>query len=333
MVGLRALTIVVIALALGCGTAALPAGAPAPLGAVAEAHPEPGDVDGDTVRDEVDNCPTVPNGSQLNSDGDTQGDACDPDDDNDAVADNADNCRLVANPDQADSTPGDGRGNACPPVDTDGDGHYDDDDNCPLVPNPDLRDLDGDDKGDACDRDDDGDRYDDGYDNCPVIYNPDQGDLDGDRLGSACDAEEPIAGSAPGVAPGPAAGAPGAGTTAAADRSPPQVTVTVGRRQRLADAGPALVVTTSCSEACNLQAVVGANARSARKARLGRASVTLARGSWSLAAAGRTYVFARWTSAARRLRSGRRLTAALRVTAADGSGNRRTVTRRLEMRR
>ena len=31
-------------------------------------HPEPGDVDGDEVRDEFDNCPTVRNGSQVNTD-------------------------------------------------------------------------------------------------------------------------------------------------------------------------------------------------------------------------------------------------------------------------
>jgi hypothetical protein len=328
MVGLRILTIVVAALAFGCGAFVVAA----PFNATAYAHPEPGDVDGDTVRDEVDNCPTVPNGSQLNTDGDAQGDACDADDDNDGVADVADNCRVVPNPNQADSTPGDGHGDACPPKDTDGDGRFDEDDNCIDTANPDQRDLDGDDKGDACDRDDDNDRYDDGFDNCPVIYNPDQADLDRDGIGSACDPEEPIAGPAPGM-PAPAgSGAPGSGTPAA-DRSPPVVTVVVGQRQRLADAGPALVVTASCSEACSLQAVVAANALAARRARLPRAKVVLARGTWSLAGAGRTYVFARWTPAARRLRSGHRLTGALRLTAADASGNRRTVTRRIELRR
>lgn len=333
MVELRALTIVVTALAFGCGAAILAAGAPAPLSAVAHAHPEPGDVDGDTVRDEVDNCPTTPNGSQLNTDGDALGDACDSDDDNDGVADTTDNCRIVSNPDQA---PGDtpGRGAACPPQDKDRDGRFDEDDNCIDIPNLDQRDIDGDDKGDACDRDDDGDRYDDGFDNCPVIYNPDQADLDGDGLGSACDAEEPIAGAPSGATPGTGGGAAGSGTpTAVADRSPPTMTVVVGRRQRLVDAGPALVVSASCSEACTLQAVVDASASSARKARLGRAKVVLARGSWSLAGAGRAYVFARWRPVARRLRSGRRLMAALRLTAADGAGNRRSVTRRIELRR
>jgi len=331
MVELRALTIVVAALAFGCVAALLTASAPAPLSAVAHAHPEPGDVDGDTVRDEVDNCPTIPNGSQLNTDGDPSGDACDADDDNDGVADASDNCRIVSNPDQAPGeTPG--RGAACPPQDKDGDRLFDEDDNCIDTVNPDQRDLDGDDRGDACDRDDDGDRYDDGYDNCPVIYNPDQADLDRDGLGSACDAEELIAGAPPGGGTGnvaPGAGAP----AAAADRSAPRVTVAVGKRQRLGDAGPALVVSASCSEACSLEAVVGANASAARKARLGRRNVVLARGSWSLAAAGRTYLFARWRPIARRLRAGRRLTAVLRLTAADAAGNRRTLSRRIEMRR
>ena len=48
-----------------------------------------------------DNCPNISNADQKNTDGDTQGDACDPDDDNDTKPlYGTDNCPLVANSDQ-----------------------------------------------------------------------------------------------------------------------------------------------------------------------------------------------------------------------------------------
>jgi len=49
-----------------------------------------GDADGDEVHVDVDNCPDDPNPLQENYDGDSLGDACDPDDDNDTVLDGAD---------------------------------------------------------------------------------------------------------------------------------------------------------------------------------------------------------------------------------------------------
>jgi len=318
MAGLRSLLLGLVALAL--------------IGAaVAHAHPEANDLDGDSVLNDVDNCLTVPNGSQLNTDGAADGgDACDTDDDNDGDLDNADNCRLVFNPGQ-EGAPYPARGDACPALHSDSDGINDDDDNCDLIANPDQHDLDGDDQGDACDRDDDNDRIDDGFDNCPTVYNPEypQIDLDGDGIGSACDAQELIGGAA-GAGGGVPAGAAGAASN---DRSAPRVTVAVGRRQRLSDSGRSLVVTVTCSEACSLRAELAADARAARRARLGRLRVVLARGSWSLAGRGRTYVFARWTPAARRLRAGRRASAVLRLTATDAAGNRRTVTRAVELRR
>lgn len=72
------------------------------------------DGDGDGVPDEVDNCPSVSNADQVNSDGAPDGgDACDDDDDNDGIPDNnPDNCRTIPNPDQTDSN-GDGCGDAC----------------------------------------------------------------------------------------------------------------------------------------------------------------------------------------------------------------------------
>jgi hypothetical protein len=50
------------------------------------------DSDEDGVADVNDNCPSVANASQLDTDGDTEGDACDNDDDGDNVADIDDDC-------------------------------------------------------------------------------------------------------------------------------------------------------------------------------------------------------------------------------------------------
>lgn len=72
------------------------------------------DTDLDGVADDADNCPSVPNADQIDSDDDGSGDACDADDDNDGILDNQDNCSTVANPDQRD-TEGDGIGDVCDP--------------------------------------------------------------------------------------------------------------------------------------------------------------------------------------------------------------------------
>ena len=45
------------------------------------------DSDSDSVGDNADNCPSLSNTDQLNTDGDTEGDACDSDDDNDGFSD------------------------------------------------------------------------------------------------------------------------------------------------------------------------------------------------------------------------------------------------------
>ena len=90
---------------------------PEPLVVPERVRPD-GDADGDGVPDSHDNCPTVANTSQRNTDGDRFGDACDRDNDADGVADSHDNCPGTANADQADRD-GDGAGDACDPREID----------------------------------------------------------------------------------------------------------------------------------------------------------------------------------------------------------------------
>jgi RTX calcium-binding nonapeptide repeat (4 copies)/Thrombospondin type 3 repeat len=305
------------------------------------AHPEPGDVDGDEVRDVVDNCPTVKNGSQANADGDSQGDACDDNDDNDERPDAQDNCRTVPNgPDFLD-TDGDGYGDACPPKHSEldhgrpSDGIIDDNDNCDIDYNPDQADLDGDDRGDACDADRDGDRIDDPYDYCPTVYSlergvdlngdgfnnhQDQADRDGDRVGTECDPDEAtVAG-------------PGAGR-GAKDRKKPRLRVGVDRRLRLAAYKAGLVVRVRCSEACGATVELQAKRAIARKLGLKRARI-FAGGSARLQGRGTTFAFVRFDPRVRaRLFRMRRLRSTLTAVAVDNGGNRSSLTRRVDLAR
>ena len=145
---------------------------------------------------DADNCPTVPNPAQENSDGDALGDACD-------------NCPTITNPGQSDMD-ADGLGDDCDACpldalnDADGDGFCGEVDNCPTVANPSQSDGDGDGQGDACDpcpgdvlndEDQDGICAGTGFnapavgdsDNCPAAANPGQTNSDADPLGDACD--------------------------------------------------------------------------------------------------------------------------------------------------
>jgi hypothetical protein len=119
------------------------------------------DTDGDGIPDPADDCPTVPDAAQRDTDRDGVGDACQeggpPDTDGDGVPDATDNCPSVANADQADGDH-DGVGDACDvdgggggEPDADGDGVPDARDDCPATPDPEQRDADGDGSGDACD--------------------------------------------------------------------------------------------------------------------------------------------------------------------------------------
>jgi hypothetical protein len=167
------------------------------------------DSDNDGVPDVTDNCPTVSNPLQGNTDGDPQGDACDSDDDNDGITDNApDNCARGGQAnwqstqdfnDPANSTDWDRDGckDDAEDNDIDNDGVQNADDTCPRSeyqpPRPtwvsdSITDVDGDGCRDSDeDSDDDGDGFADVSDDCPTVVGTstlgEEGCLDNDGDG------------------------------------------------------------------------------------------------------------------------------------------------------
>lgn len=93
----------------------------------------------------------------------------------------ADNCPLVANPSQLDSN-SNGIGDACELPDQDADGIDDASDNCPTDANPLQENFDNDSFGDACDSDDDNDTLSDDDELNIYLTNPLNTDSDNDGL-------------------------------------------------------------------------------------------------------------------------------------------------------
>jgi hypothetical protein len=144
------------------------------------------DRDEDTVLDGVDNCASLANLDQQNTDADAFGDACDSDDDGDGLLDAVEtNTGIYVGPNDTGTNP--------LLADTDVDTIADGLDNCPLVANSSQQNTDADAFGDACDSDDDGDGLADSVETNTGVYvsatdtgtNPLLVDTDGDGLSDA----------------------------------------------------------------------------------------------------------------------------------------------------
>ena len=150
------------------------------------------DSDGDSIVDVDDNCPTVSNSGQVDTDGDLDGDECDSDDDNDGLTDNyPDLCprnseinwvsmQDADNPSASTDWDNDGCKDDTEDTDDDNDQILDVNDLCPYTsyspPRPTwvsdtaTNDLDGDGCRDSDeDLNDDADSFDDSNDDCPTL--------------------------------------------------------------------------------------------------------------------------------------------------------------------
>lgn len=130
-------------------------GVQAGIGVLIGNEPRVKDVDGDGVKDDVDQCPATPKGEQVDAKGCS---ASQLDSDNDGVMNNADQCPNTPAGDKVDAK-------GCSlPKDADGDGVTDDKDKCPNTPAGEAVDSNGCGKSQL---DSDNDGVKDNADQCP----------------------------------------------------------------------------------------------------------------------------------------------------------------------
>ncbi len=151
------------------------------------------DLDADLLGDFCDNCQSNSNRDQANADGDALGDACDSDDDNDTVPDDFDfdGTYEPCTSNQTGTCDDNcrivaNRFDPIPQEDSDLDGVGNKCDNCPSNANANQANADKDTQGDVCDPDDDNDGISDATDKCPSVAGPND-DTDGDGKGDICD--------------------------------------------------------------------------------------------------------------------------------------------------
>jgi hypothetical protein len=149
------------------------------------------DADGDAICDESDSCLLVANPSQLDSDFDGFGNACDPDYDNDGRVSLGDSSRLLAGQVDDHLDPA-----YRPAHDSDGDGSVGEAELALIgahfgaAPGPSGLACAGEAPCSACTGpDSDADGVCDPLDNCSLVANPTQADAGVDGYGNACDAD------------------------------------------------------------------------------------------------------------------------------------------------